>query len=171
MQRKKTSLFNITVISIITFICITLGISLINIILNRPLYIDKEVTGIFNSFKKDAIKHKVNPNYGNLTITFTELPIDIAGRCNPLANTIEINSLTWQYRNSSIKKALLYHELAHCTLFRDHSHEEINVVYLTCPMSIMYPSIDPLYLCYQLLEDWYIKELFTNPFKQPLIGE
>lgn len=171
MQRKKKSLFRVFNTIFISYVIITFVVSAINVLFNRPLYIDPKVSGIFNSFKKDANKYKVTPNYGNLSIVFSELPLDIAGRCNPFSNSIEINELTWQFRSPHIQKALIYHELAHCALLRDHAYEEYTMLNYSCPLSIMYPSIDPLYFCYQPLEDWYIKELFTNPYNKPLIGE
>jgi hypothetical protein len=171
MQRKKilSSSKLVNTLSIIILLCTIIGT--FNILTNKPLYINPELKEYVDEFKRDGAKYNRVPRYGNLTVVFSVfLPDTIAGRCNPLSNSIEINADTWNFRPKEIKKALLYHELAHCALLRDHNEETFRII-VQCPVTLMYPSLDIFHFCYPPLEDYYIKELFTNPYNHKLIGE
>lgn len=58
------------------------------------------------------------------------------------------------------KRALIFHELGHCILNRDHDESINEQGYVK---SIMYPSLvtQRLGIFYQFLEDYYIEELFS----------
>lgn len=133
-----------------------------NISKNKPLFVAEEFQYYFEQFKLDAVKYKVTPNYGNLSITFSEKLEMALAYCIPDRNTIVVSRQSWEMMDEARKKITLYHELGHCTLLREHTltgYSEEN----TCPHSMMYPYIDVIRKCYHTDEESYHYELFTNP--------
>jgi hypothetical protein len=135
---------------------------------NEPLYIEKEFTGLFEAFQQDAKFYNVTPDYSGLTTTFVDdIRGDILGYCIPKFNTVKISRVKWNRFDTVKRKLLLYHEWAHCTLWRDHT-EDTGFI---CPISIMHPYITPTASCYLSFKEWYDRELFTNPNKTKLINK
>jgi hypothetical protein len=131
---------------------------------NLPIYIDEKLIPLFNEFKKDNEKYKAGASYYKLTTTFAKkLPTGIAAYCRPVTNTVVVSSEVWDRLSTQGRKALLYHEWAHCTLRRDHT-TDLMVPFNSCPRSIMYPYVDNVERCFDELEEEYIEELFTNPY-------
>ena len=146
------------------FIFIILAISIpltISEFTNSPVFIDSEFSSFFEEFKSDAKKYNTELNLRKMMTIFSDnVGTGIAAYCLPATNTIVISSRVWQTLHTRGKKALLYHEWGHCALRRDHSYDNIG----TCPTSLMYPTIDPMLLCYNNeTEDYYNRELFINP--------
>ena len=133
---------------------------------NDPVYIQEEFVIIFNEFRSDAKRHKVVPRFSGLTTTFVDdIENEILGYCIPAFNTVRISKKKWNTLSDLRKKLLLYHEWGHCTLRRNHLDSEN----LSCPLSIMHPYINPTASCYPSFNEWYDRELFTNPYKTDLI--
>jgi len=138
---------------------------------NSPIYVDPEFSQFFNDFKNDAKKYNVPLDLYKLRIYFVPaLPDNVVGRCFAVTNTVQLSESTWQVLSTAQKKALIYHELGHCLLLRDHvsggtPHRSTTSNEL-CPISVMYPTIDSMISCYYEFEEMYIRELFTNPHNQ-----
>lgn len=150
---------------VMLFLCVNI-ISVLSVskIFNTPLYVDPEFEIIFNQFKKDAKKYNADVDLYKLTTIFNEqLPSGIAAYCLPATNTVVVSREVWQDLNDNGKEALLYHEWGHCTLKREHA-EDMQIPYSYCPISIMHPYIHPVESCYSDLRDFYVEELFTNPY-------
>lgn len=71
-------------------------------------------------------------------------------------STIKIDSYYWEKATDNEKEMLIWHELGHCVLNKDHNNSIGN---RGCPISIMYFSGFPEF-CYVNYKRHYIKELF-----------
>jgi len=71
--------------------------------------------------------------------------------------TITVNASIWSRLPNSQREQLLFHELGHCVLGRQHRTDTINGV----PNSIMYPSLVTEF-DYQNNRNYYIHELLTD---------
>lgn len=92
-----------------------------------------EFNPYYNSFVTLAsMYHKALPHHG-LIIKFSKLTGSILGQCTMSTNIIEIDYTAWPNLSSIEKKLLLYHEMGHCLLGREHN----NVVTNKRPVSIM----------------------------------
>jgi hypothetical protein len=130
---------------------------------NDPIIIDEEFQSLFQSFKKDSEKYKVDAQFTDLTITFSPFSLgQAAATCYPALNTIYVSREEWDLLDESGKKILIYHELGHCVLGRLHEVHTYEKEQAYCPTSIMFPYLDPTVKCYEVYEDLYIEELFTN---------
>lgn len=78
------------------------------------------------------------------------------GECNAIANHVTLLRKFWINADPDTQKILLFHELGHCVFHRRHTSEMYSDHF--CPVSIMYPSVVPLY-CWDQHKDDYIKEL------------
>ena len=95
------------------------------------------------SFMLEADKHGKHVSLQHLTIQFTRsLSNDWVGACYPSANTnhkrIMITKSYWYSIDSVAKQQLIFHELGHCVLNRDHNDLKVN----GHPVSIMYYNMD-----------------------------
>ena len=131
---------------------------------NTPIYINPTFYPYLEEFKKDSEKYKTPIDMYKLTTVFKDkLSRGIAAYCVPSTNSVVVSRESWEILSSAGKKALLYHEWAHCTLRRDHT-EDRHADKSLCPKSIMYPYITDVEYCFDNLEEEYIEELFTNPY-------
>jgi hypothetical protein len=73
---------------------------------------------------------------------------------------IVLDSEYWDQADTYERESLLFHELGHCVLDKDHNSEMISEYYFLNyrPKSIMHPYS---FYQYRLYRDAYIKELFT----------
>jgi hypothetical protein len=69
---------------------------------------------------------------------------------------IVINETTWPHMTDMEKEMLVFHELGHCYLGREHTEELKDDSFL--PKSIMYPSV---FSYPHYLKQYYINELFN----------
>jgi hypothetical protein len=134
---------------------------------NAPLFMENEFQQYYKDFMKDAALLGVTPDF-SLSLTYLSDDVDegVGGYCLGKKYVV-ISQQTWDYLDEDGKKAILYHEWGHCILQRAHSTRVIEA--LNCPASVMYPTIDPLENCFGYLKPWYILELFTNPWNDPLL--
>lgn len=138
---------------------------------NRPIYIDKRAMPFFKQFERDVLKYNAKASFYKLTTTFVKkLPNGTAAFCRARTNTVVISLESWQILSEHGRKALVYHELAHCALKREHV-DALKIPFSHCPISIMHPYIDRVEFCFEKLEEEYIVELFTNPYNYESIPE
>lgn len=131
---------------------------------NRPVYTNPEFRKYLDSFEKDAKHHNVNLNlYKLITIFSDNVDPGVAAYCVPRSKIVVVSLKNWEYLDEHGRKALLYHEWGHCVLRRDHV-DIIGGFPSYCPLSLMYPHIEPPSRCYNKAEESYNRELFTNPF-------
>jgi hypothetical protein len=73
---------------------------------------------------------------------------------------IVIDSEYWEKSDSYEREALVFHELGHCVLDKDHNSSMVSFLYFLDhrPKSIMHPYS---FYQYRYYRDDYIKELFT----------
>jgi hypothetical protein len=146
------------------FLLLLVGVPLlVSKVTNNPIYTDPQFQPYFIDFKNDASKNKTVLNlYKLITIFSNRVDVGVAAYCIPSSKTVVISASVWKTLNEGGRKALLYHEWGHCILRREHV-DQYDYPAL-CPISVMYPFIDPLKKCYLLYQDSYNRELFTNPF-------
>ncbi len=108
----------------------------------------------FESYYNSPVKSTIN--FG------TKFEGKVIGVCYYPFRKIEINKLYWDKASDTEKEMLIFHELGHCELHRDHNKSFIldnnnNEI----PESLMYPKMfNPnIYLNYR---DYYIMELFNE---------
>jgi hypothetical protein len=88
------------------------------------------------------------------------LPDGTAGFCKVGADGpyVQLNASYWSRAHAAERWVLVWHELGHCALGREHS-----IVFSStepnCPASIMYPSIAPVARCVGAVD--YASELFS----------
>jgi hypothetical protein len=131
----------------------------------KGYYVAPEIVPYVDSFIYNAKTYNVTIVIDNILIDFTnKLEPDEMGEClsaiglNPI---IRINRSAWLKMSDSSKEQLIYHELGHCILNRDH----LNTFGVNgnpyVPVSIMYE-----YMIYDDIYDYnvvhYYQELF-NP--------
>ena len=75
--------------------------------------------------------------------------------CDYKGNII-INKKEWNQRSTIKQENVIFHEMGHCVLNRDHTQ---GLFEDDCPKSIMYPSLMTDW-CYLKRYDYYMKELF-----------
>lgn len=123
-------------------------------------YFDKYINGFKNLTNLDTSKIKIE--------FVSEMEDNVIGACYhnelgilPKYNYIKINKKFWFSKDGSpdlIRKALIYHELAHCiALYYDHAND-ISLPRSICQHSIMSPSI-PANYCLERYWDYYLQEL------------
>ena len=99
-----------------------------------------------------------------IDIEYNTLEEPVVGRCIKWTDgyrNIEIDPTYWPKHNNTQKEELLFHELGHCILDRDHDETIISAdKYYSIPKSIMYPYVFEYE--YYLYETYYINEL-KNP--------
>lgn len=144
-------------------------------IYNEPVFIDNGLKSYYNDFKKQAAFYNVKYRTKLSAIYFSyNLPNNVAGQCSYsiFVRTLTVNANTWNTLTEEQKAMVVYHELGHCYLQREHIDEtqRFNLLYSkVCPKSIMYPNVDIIQDC--LVDNWeyYMLELYTNPNNYPLL--
>ena len=118
----------------------------------------------FESFKAEAAERGIDVDYEALGISGFIGGISsqgVIGQCNPENNAVTIDRIFWASFDEDGKELIVYHELGHCVLKRQHC-DKINPDQ-TCH-SIMHSSED---LCdnnyNQSTREEFIDELF-DPF-------
>jgi hypothetical protein len=108
---------------------------------------------------------------GNKEMSFTEnLTLDFGDR--PGANgvcfrksfeehVITIRESYWRNITDAAREQLMFHELGHCLLNRDHRADLLKYGFYSLPVSVMYPSMfsDTLYSPNRA---YYLRELFES---------
>jgi len=102
-----------------------------------------------------------------------------AGVCiRTIRPVIIFNVLMWDMFSDFYKEMLVFHELGHCVLNRNHPDQyEVYQVpnflkHSSCPYSLMDSNRTERTMtesCYRLYRDYYILELFASPEKRKLL--
>jgi hypothetical protein len=132
-------------------------------------YVEKDFQHDLESFIVDADRYGARINLSGfkiIKVDLAEFGVDrLAGYCDIKSKTILIFQKFYDKYPPSKRKFLLYHELGHCLLLRKHTWDRAEN-YPTCPRSVMHPQEGDY--CFDMLEEQYIHELFTNPEKDEI---
>lgn len=93
-------------------------------------------------------------------IRFGKLPKGTLGACYTLSGNVRIAKKTWHQLKPLVQEALIFHELGHCLLGREHQTNFTIRFSDGCPDSLMYPYL--IRSCYIKHRNYYIKELFDK---------
>ncbi len=115
------------------------------------------------SFKYEAHKHGRPYHIKYLDVRFgaTDEIRDVVGTCTIGGSTpqIVINEEYWMSATNATREILMYHELGHCVLYRQHSNATSVVNGEIIPASVMNDFvIDDWY--YDRYREYYMGELF-----------
>ncbi len=148
----------LSVIFISLFLCVTIKASSRQRVKTDPAFVR-----YVNSFYNDKAIYTGNKRRHNVPIFFGKTKKEVFGVCVVYTNNtraVIINRKAWFKMPVLRRKALVYHEMAHCVLDRGH----FNLEYNNWPASIMnkYLIDDEKF---QLLHDYYIRELFTRDIR------
>lgn len=143
----------------------------------------QEMQDILDDFLDDSIEYTGRTyRLSHFEIKFdSNMPSKVLGHCNKKQITdvdfnyidfihtlntkkITLNKKIWENASNFRRKVMLYHELGHCLLYREHNNNLMPVTYY--PESIMYPETagnNSPELRYMLNNwDYYLDELFNN---------
>lgn len=118
--------------------------------------IDQELKPYYDQFI-----YMFNIKKTNILLTFgdTNRTADSAiGICNYFTNTVTINRPFWNNAPYTSKIALIWHELGHCLLFKDHDDTPLLD---GCPASIMNSYLPSRY-CLEKHWERYVNEFGRN---------
>ncbi len=85
--------------------------------------IPEELEDYVHAFFRDARKHGNNIHIEDFDLIFDFVQLNndsVSGRCNASNNRIEIDAALWERKSDDVKTWLIYHELGHCILGREH---------------------------------------------------
>ena len=96
-----------------------------------------EVLPYLDEYNALKLKYTNRPLDPDVKVIFTNRPLKRtphdsstynAGMCEPMTRVILLDRDFWEYHNQNerLKKSVLFHELGHCDLYRNHSNEEDN---------------------------------------------
>ncbi len=118
----------------------------------------------FAAFEREAALRGFDINLADhdLISTIDEIEEDgVAGTCHynsQESNRITIDLSFWRSANTSTRELVVFHELGHCVLFRDHLEDENNQN--TC-LSIMNSGTSGCNVRYANNREYYLDELFS----------
>ena len=101
----------------------------------------------------------------NISTTFGPMDDKHAGICHSWSDghrEITINKKYWDNYSDKQREQLIFHELGHCALNRDHNDATITMNDTVCPESIMRSKIFNLFeiaYCYNYDYGHYLQEL------------
>lgn len=129
----------------------------------KPSPSNDELTPYVTEFIQEGQKRL--PTYGqrisDFNIEFGDLPEGKAGSCKKLKRLVTINPDLWSLMDSVQRQALVFHELAHCVLDRDHND---NVLSRGECVSLMVGRVSDSTCYYDFYsshwKEYYLDELF-----------
>lgn len=131
--------------------------------------VDPELQIYYSSFVAEALERGWEVDVSHVSGAFTELNGDAAGVCSfspSHANEITIDRSIWNSISGNLKELIMYHELGHCVLYRDHREAASNG---TC-LSIMRSGIGGCFDNYNInTREAYLDELFDPDFFNELL--
>lgn len=75
-------------------------------------------------FQANQRGYNLNATHFNFSIQFGETDDNIGGFCNSKGNAITINPEDWEARDTFQREHIIFHELGHCILNREHRNTE-----------------------------------------------
>lgn len=130
---------------------------------------DNRYDTYYDRFKADAQKENVNVNPYDIPIyTVDEIKSNnlnsnyyIGAQCSMYYKYITVNNKVWQKVTETCKEQIIYHELGHCLLLRDHKDDKITLNGELMPASLMISiNLPCVYDSTYQNRDYYIHELF-----------
>ncbi len=87
-----------------------------------------------------------------------------AAECGSAADEwmeIVVNLQYWDHASEPSREGLMFHELAHCLLDREHTTRLVNIGGRVVPESLMHPIVfsDEVYTTFR---EYYVRELFLH---------
>lgn len=120
--------------------------------------VQEEFKPYYSEFIDDLNLRNRRVSYSGIAIKFDKMKSsNNVGECHYSypKHTVKINRTFWDVSSNTTKKIIIYHELGHCMLYKEHS-EKLNSI--NQPVSIMYPRV--LYASVFLRDELqYINEL------------
>jgi hypothetical protein len=134
----------------------------------KVVSIDPAFQGYVNDFVSDAATVGVHIVIDDLIVEFTnQLTSETLGECQfGNANQtpiIIIDAQDWPGESTTYQKVVLYHELGHCILNRQHVFTGTILQSYCSATSIMWPYIENETNMYTENWTWYIQEMFYYP--------
>ena len=128
------------------------------------LHVDAELAPLVSEFITGARTYHRVGDQVNLSVTFVpDIPNDdpgfvTLGQCWMGTGVVEISRLEWTDLDTDEQEELIFHELGHCLLNREHSTGTFTN---GMPASLMYPILvnESWYVQYR---SYYWNEMFTN---------
>ena len=161
-QRSKSililiaTIFNMTSAAVIGRSALILG--------EQNAYVDSNLSWFVKSFLHEAAKRNKVIDLNYLSIEFSNKLDDdaeVIGFCRKIGpvKLIKINSAFWATATYTEKEELVFHEMAHCVLNRDHCNErtEDKSRFVSIMSEYSGPKID-----YLTNRDEYVQELFSK---------
>jgi len=127
--------------------------------------------GEFNNTQKKFIIHEDFNNYVTsfeneigekveINISYSPQEYPIVAMCYyypkyPEMNYIEVDETNWNNSNEGEREEIIFHELGHCVLGRDHDNNIIEAYGV--PKSIMYPYV--FWFAFEQHREYYTSEL------------
>lgn len=149
---------------------------------NFKTVIDPALTPYTQTFLDHAANYGVSLNM-NITVKFASRPLipgqmNIVGVCwretsagGSLSARVEIAEDYWASSTELMRNHLIYHELGHCLLYRNHLTTTITQNSLETPVSLMFPNIFSIGSWENFVStNWafYLDELFTSNYSPML---
>lgn len=130
-------------------------ISLFSISCSTTNIIDRELKPTYNSFVEHYLMYVGNPPPEAVEIHLEDLD-DSLGYYHTQIDETHIDRVTWLTSSVTFRELLLFHEMGHHILKREHRN---NLFRDGCPVSIMYYKLYER--CYKKYREYYIEELFS----------
>ena len=128
---------------------------------NIPL-IDNKVKKYVETFRIEALRRNIilSDEDLNIEIRFDKLKDGIRGSCFLSKNLIKLDSISWLKRDSFDNEWLIYHELGHCILHKEHNNE--NLARGECKGLMSNYEDNQCFINFKSLiwRKWYFDELF-----------
>lgn len=128
---------------------------------HEEVWMRKDFIKYYNNFLLDAIRHNKKLEIKQIQIDFGKLKSPVIGECRVSKGykTIIIDPDEWFHSSNTRHKELIYHELGHCLLNRDHFDTAMVINNVLMPASLMSTIMLNEYF-FEEYEDYYINELF-----------
>lgn len=143
---------------------------------SRPFTCDPALLPYVELFQSDSVAVKGHAqSLVNLSVRFGQPGVLIgqgnSGLCTIYSDglkVVEIDPTYWSSHNETTRQALMYHELGHCVLLRDHVSETIPITGSWTPQGGFGTGFASIMNPYSLVDDsfwstnrnYYITELF-----------
>lgn len=152
--------------NILFFSCFTI----ISCSQERITVTDEEFLPYIDEFLVEAKQRglTLEDEIAKVNIGFSSLDHDRAGQCNRWKSEILINRDYWERVDEIEKRRLIFHELGHCVLDRDHRNERTSSNECLSYMRGLENNFDCRFNnCSKVWEKYYIDELFDPSTKLP----
>jgi hypothetical protein len=128
----------------------------------KKVSIDPAFQSYVNDFINDGASVGYHVEIDDLTIQFTgNLTAETLGECiYTETRAIVIDAQDWANETDEYKRVVLYHELGHCVLNREHVFTGTILQTNCSATSIMYPDMQSTTNMYSENWSWYVQEMF-----------